>query len=364
MTLVPQHIKNLSPYKPGKRIEEVQSKYNLDKIVKLASNENPLGPSPLAIKNVLKCIKDTHRYPDSSGYSLRKTLASNFNLNIENVILGNGSEGIMSAIIRTFLNENDELISAEDSFIGFRVLANASGRKVNWVKMKNYTYDLKSIACMINEKTKIIYLANPDNPTGTYFTKKEFEKFMSIVPERVLVIMDEAYFEFAQSIDDFPDSMSYRYDNVITLRTFSKSYGLAGFRVGYGFAHHHLIENLLKVKLPFEPSIPAQAAALGALNDKEHLNSTIKNNKLGMEFIINNLSALNIDFIPSVANFVTVDFKEDTRAVNFVKLMLENGVILRGLGSFGLPSCVRISIGTMDENRIFADKMNCIINEL
>ena len=364
MTLVPEHIKKLSPYKPGKRIEEVRAKYNLEKIVKLASNENPLGPSPIALSNVKDCLINSHRYPDSSGYDLRKALALKFNLNIENVIIGNGSEGIMSAIIRTFLNEKDELISAEDSFIGFRVLANASGRKVNWVKMKEFKYDLNSIANMINNLTKIIYLANPDNPTGTFFSKNEFEKFMSNVPERVLVILDEAYFEYADSIEDYPDSMSYRYDNVITLRTFSKCYGLAGFRVGYGFAHHNLIENLLKVKLPFEPSIPAQAAALGALKDSDHLRNTLKNNKLGMDYIVKNIEVLGFTCIPSVTNFVTINFNNDNRASNFVKLMLENGVILRGLNSFGLPSCVRVSIGSIEENKFFVEKINHIINEL
>ena len=364
MTLVPEHIKNLSPYKPGKRIEEVQKKYNLKNIIKLASNENPLGPSPIALNNVNKALSLTNRYPDSSGYKLRSILAHKFNLSIDNVILGNGSEGIMSAIIRTFLNQTDELISAEDSFIGFRVLANASGRKINWVKMKNYKYDLDSISSYINNHTKIIYLANPDNPTGTYFSKNIFEQFMEIVPERVLVILDEAYFEYAEHIENYPDSMSYRFDNVITLRTFSKCYGLAGFRVGYGFAHHELIESLMKVKLPFEPSIPAQEAALGALSDINHLNETLELNIIGMEYVIKALDKYNIPYIPSVANFVTMNFINQTEADKFIKLNLENGIILRGLKSFGLPNSVRVSIGTMKENKMFVENLKHIINEL
>ena len=364
MALVPKHIKNLSSYKPGKRIEDVRKEFDIPKIIKLASNENPLGPSPKAIELVEQCLLNTNRYPDSSGHTLRDKLAKKFNLDIENVILGNGSEGIMSAIIRTFLHSDDELISAEDSFIGFRVLANASGRKINWVRMKNYKYDLNSILEKINNKTKIIYLANPDNPTGTYFTNKEFEEFMISVPSRVLVILDEAYFEYAQHLNDYPDSMSYRYDNVITLRTFSKCYGLAGFRVGYGFAHHTLIENLLKVKLPFEPSIPAQQAALGSLNDDMHLQKTLKVTKEGMNYFSNQFKKINFEYIPSSANFITIIFKSNDKASKFVELMMKNGVILRGLKSFGLPNCVRVTIGTMDENKYFIEKIHSLKNEI
>ncbi len=364
MSLVPKHIKNLSPYKPGKRIEDVQKQNNLNDIIKLASNENPLGPSPKAISKVEKSLLNTNRYPDSSGYLLRKKLAEKFNLDIQNVIVGNGSEGIMSAIIRTFLNDNDELIGSIDSFIGFRVLANASGKKINWVNTKDYKYDLEAISNKINDSTKIIYLANPDNPTGTYFTKDEFEKFMTYVPSRVLVILDEAYFEYAQSIKDYPDSMQYRFDNVITLRTFSKSYGLAGFRVGYGFAHHTLIENLMKVKLPFEPSIPAQEAAIASLDDISHVSETLEVNKKGMEYLYEQFDLLSIKYIQSVANFITIIFENDKKASMFVSLMISDGIILRPLISFGLPNCVRISIGKTNENKMFVKKLKKIIKKL
>ena len=364
MSLVPKHIKNLSPYKPGKRIEEIQGKYNIQNIIKLASNENPLGPSPKAIRKVVNSMHSMNRYPDSSGFILRKELAKIFKLSTNNVIIGNGSEGIMSAIIRTFLNDTDELIGSEDSFIGFRVLANASGKKIHWVKTTNYKYDLDQISKKINIFTKIIYLANPDNPTGTYFNKIKFEKFMSTVPHRVLVILDEAYFEYAQNIKDYPDSMKYRFDNVITLRTFSKCYGLAGFRVGYGFAHHILIENLMKVKLPFEPSIPAQEAALAALGDVDHLNRTLKINSTGMAYLYKQLSTLNIKYIQSIANFVTIVLENEKKAYNLVNFMLKSGIILRPLRSFGLPCCVRISIGTMDENKIFIKNLIKIIEKI
>ena len=260
MPLVPSYIENLENYVPGKPIEEVQRELGLDHIDKLASNENPIGPSPKAVNEIKKSLNNLHCYPDASGYNLRNKLAKAFNIKMGNVILGAGSEGIMSTIIRTFLMANDEMISASNSFIGFRVLANASGKKVHWIPMKNHRYDLKSMVKILNDQTKIIYIANPDNPMGTYITKEEFDVFYSYVPKRVLIILDEAYFEYAKSKDDYPDSMDYRYDNVITLRTFSKAYGLAGLRIGYGFAHDRLINNLMKVKEPFEPSSIAMAA--------------------------------------------------------------------------------------------------------
>jgi histidinol-phosphate aminotransferase len=230
--------------------------------------------------------------------------------------------------------------------------------------MKDYQYDLPSMADAITDYTKIVYLANPDNPTGTYFTVDEFDNFMSRVPERVLVLLDEAYFEYAQNIEDFPDSMHYRYDNVITLRTFSKAYGLAGFRVGYGFGHADLIGNLLKVKLPFEPAIPAQSAAIAALDDTTYLNKALKINREGMIQLISIFEQFDLKYIPSVTNFLTLVFKSSLEAENFTQNMLENGVILRHLIGFGLPECVRVTIGTVDENNFFIEKLNNIMKEI
>ena len=225
MPLVPSYIQNLSNYVQGKPIEELQRELGLDHVDKLASNENSLGPSPKAIKAIQASMTNLHRYPDATGYELRTKLADRFNIKMDNVILGAGSEGVMSTIIRTFLLSDDELISAANSFIGFRVLANASGKKVHWVPMENYHYDLERMAEKVSDYTKIIYIANPDNPMGTYITKSEFDAFYAHIPDRVLIILDEAYFEYAHSKSDYPDSMTYRYDNVITLRTFSKAYG-------------------------------------------------------------------------------------------------------------------------------------------
>ena len=361
MALVPKHIKNLMPYKAGKPISEVQRELKLDYIVKLASNENPMGPSKKAINQIDKILHDSHRYPDSNGYELRIKLAKKFNLNINNVIIGGGSEGIMSVIVRTFLSADDEIIAAENSFIGFRVLANASGFKVNWIPMNNYHHNLEAMASQINNKTKVIYLANPDNPTGTFFTKKVFEKFMKSVPSRVIVLLDEAYFEYACHIDDYPDSMHYRYDNVITLRTFSKAQGLAGFRVGYGFADKQLIENLMKVKLPFEPSSLGQYAACIAMDDDEHLNHSIKMNNSEKLRLKQFFEDINFNYIPSATNFITLEFKTEKIASNFCNSLLKRGVILRHLISFGLPNCVRITVGIPEENNFLIKNIKELI---
>ncbi len=361
MPLVPKNIKELSPYTPGKPIDEVKRELGLEDITKLASNENPLGPSPLALEAIREAEARLHRYPDASGFELRQRLAQRFDVKIDNVVLGAGSEGIMATIMRTFLLPEDEIITALHSFIGFTVLARGSGRRVHWVPMKDHRYDLAAMASHINEYTKIIYLANPDNPMGTYFTVAEFDAFMERVPERVLIIMDEAYFEFAQPIADYPDSMHYRYDNVITLRTFSKAYGLAGARIGYGFAHDQLISNLMKVKLPFEPSLLAQSAGLAALEDAYHLDKTVETTRDGLAYFSQELDRLGIDFIPSVANFVTTKWPSPERCEEMCQKMLERGVILRNLKPFGWPDCLRISIGVHSENEACVKALNEVL---
>mgnify|MGYP002639792061 FL=1 len=216
------------------------------------------------------------------------------------------------------------------------------------------------MAKKINDYTKLIYIANPDNPTGTYVTKAEFDAFMKHVPSRVLIILDEAYFEYAQNTPDYPDSMHYRYDNVITLRTFSKVYGLAGLRVGYGFAHDLLISNLLKVKLPFEVSVPATAAALAVLDDEEYLHESLKINNEGKSLLMKKMDALNIRYIPSVTNFLTLVFKSENEAMEFAMKLLDFGVIVRPLGPFDQPLCVRITIGTSDEMDFLFTALNSI----
>ena len=222
--------------------------------------------------------------------------------------------------------------------------------------------DLESIADQIDERTKIIYLANPDNPTGTYFNINEFDAFMKKVPDRVLIILDEAYFEFAQSELDYPDSMTYRYDNVITLRTFSKAYGLAGLRIGYGFAHDTLISNLMKVKEPFEPSLIALTGGMAAMDDVSFLERTIETNATGYTFIKTKLESLGIEIVPSVANFITTVWPSESQANKVTQALLKKGIIVRNLKAFGWPKCIRISIGTENENERMITSLQSILS--
>ena len=363
MSLVPKHIKALKPYIAGKSKKQFVREFGEKKIVKLASNENPLGCSPVAIKRAIKLVGECNRYPDSSGHELREKLSDMYDLDVSNVVLGAGSEGIMSNIMRTFLTSGDKIISSMNSFIGFKVLADASGYEADWVPMKDYTYDLEEIANRIDTQTKIIYLANPDNPTGTYFNKKDFDSFMSKVPERVLIILDEAYYEYANHLEDYPDSMLYRYDNVITLRTFSKVYGLAGFRVGYGFAHSELISNLLKVKLPFEPSSLSQEAALAALDDHDFIASSMKLNLEEKKQMYDFLNCNKISYIKSATNFITIVFKDKDENKFFSDSLLNYGVIIRNLTPFGISNCSRVTIGTPKENKLFKESCLKIIEK-
>jgi len=330
MPLVPPYIESLLPYEPGRQSEEVRQQYGLTRIAKLASNENPLGPSPMAIRAIRKHLAGLNLYPNG-GLDLRNVLAQQFDLGVENVIVGSGSEGIMSNIIRTFLCDEDEVLTTESAFIGFQLLARSRGVKYRTVPYKAWHYDLEGLASRVNEHTKIIYLANPNNPTGTIFSKHEFDAFYNHVPERVLIILDEAYFEYAKDNPRYPDSMHYRYDNVITLRTFSKIYGLAGVRIGYGFAHEELIANLLKVKLPFEPSTLAQAAGIGALTDKEFLHRSLELNARGIRLLAESLGQMGLDFVPSEANFIMIIRNSDLEANRLTTELLKQGVIVRPL---------------------------------
>lgn len=362
--LVPDYIRKLKVYQAGKPIDELAREKGLTNISKLASNENPLGPSPFAIREMTNGLWDLHRYPDMHAYKLKTALADLYNLKTENIVLGNGSEGIMGYIVRAFLRPGLEVITSENTFIGFYILARSAGANLKCVpQTKDYKYNVKKIAEAISEKTKLIYIANPNNPTGTYITREEFDFLMEHVPNHVLVILDEAYFEFAKEIKDYPNSMNYRYDNVITLRTFSKAYGLSGIRVGYGFGHESLIANLNKIKLPFEPNLIAQLGATGALKDRPHLKRTIKNNSEGYKKAYSFLKENGFSPIDSVTNFITFKTGTEERSHYLYEKLLELGVIIRPLKANEMPDFVRVSIGTEEEMNHFFDAMEKVIPE-
>lgn len=357
---IPPHIQKLRPYVAGKTIKEVIAAHRPARISKLASNENRLGCSPMANDAAVKAQQHIMNYPDPACLELRDKLAELNGVKRENIIAGSGSEGVMSLIIKTFFDPQkqgrEHALTASATFIGFIVLINSRGVELRQLPLRpDFRFDLPALADQITDETKMVYIANPNNPTGTYVTKNEFEEFMQRVPARVLVIMDEAYYEFAERIPDCPNSLDYRFDNVITLRSFSKAYGLAGYRIGYGVGHPELIATLMKVKLPFEPGLPAQAAAIGALNDPDFIRQTLDMVEQGRERLYKFLEAQGVEYVRSASNSVMTVMKDEAQAIQFTEDMLKQGVILRRLPAFGLPHCVRITIGLPEEMQHFED---------
>lgn len=363
-TLVPDYVRNLQVYQAGKPIDELTRERGLTKVSKLASNENPLGPSPFAIKAMTNALWDVHRYPDMNAYLLKSSLSKLYKLKNENIILGNGSEGIMAYIARAFIQPGQEVLTCQNTFIGFSIIARSVGALLKTIPLtKDYRFDVEGLARNITKKTKVIYICNPNNPTGTYINKKEFDLLMSHVPDHVLVILDEAYFEFAQSCDDYPNSMDYRYDNVLTLRTFSKAYGLSGIRIGYGFGHEDLISNLTKVKLPFEPGLIAQMGAAGAIHDKPHLRRTLKNNQRRYLETFDFLTKHEFQPIRSAANFIAFKTGSEEASRYMFDQLLDHGVIIRQLKANEMPDYVRVSLGTKSEMSHYFKAMEEILPE-
>jgi histidinol-phosphate aminotransferase len=360
MPSVPFNIETLTPYQPGKSAEEIRELYGLDRVIKLASNENPLGPAPRAIEAVREALATVHLYP-RGGLRLRERLAELYEVSVDQVMVGGGSEAILLNLIRAYLTPEDEILTAEGTFIAIYVMSQAQGVKLNTVPLHDYRYDLDAMADEVTDSTKLIYLANPNNPTGTIFTRDEFERFITRIPEHILIVFDEAYFEYTSRNADYPDSMNYRYDNVVTLRTFSKAYGLAGTRIGYGFAQEDICRNVRKVKLPFDPSALAEAAGIGALSDHEFLQRTLDVNSDGRQFLSEHFRDLGLRVIPTEANFFMIEFDTETEAMRVADDLLRLGIIVRPLKAFRLPHCLRVTIGTPVENRILVDSLSKVI---
>lgn len=351
---IPEHIKKLKGYVAGKTIAEVKDAYQPARIAKLASNENRLGFSsrvPEAVNSALESIQD---YPDPLSQKLRKKLAVLNGVQQDEMIVAAGSESIISIICRTFFDTDDNAITASATFVGFFVQAGVMGNHVKKVPVTaEYKYDVDGILAAIDDKTKMVYLANPNNPTGTYLDKPEFEKLLAGIPDHILLIADEAYYEFTDGVADYPSALDYRRDNMIILRTFSKAYGLAGFRIGYAIANSALLTEMIKTKLTFEPTAPAQAAALAALDDTGFLKKSVELVKKGRKELYAFFDKEGAEYAPSISNSVMMILENEEKAIAFTQAMLEEGVILRRINAFGLPNCVRITIGTDDEMEHF-----------
>ncbi len=362
MIKIPEHIQKLQPYKAGKPIEELAREKGINKIVKLASNENPLGPSPKAVEEIKRHLNELHRYTNPSAYKLVNAIAEKYKKHPGQIVTGSGSDSLLQYLITAFSDEEDELLTSEGTFIGWYVNANKYGRKSKLVPLKNYHLDLDGIAGEINSRTKIIYLANPNNPTGTMFTRNEFEDFMKKVPDSILVVLDEAYTVYAESDPEYPNGLSYDLDNLLVLRTLSKAYGLAGIRIGFGFGPEYLIREMYKVKLPFEPNELAQDAAIEALKDDEFLRSTVELNTRSLDMLRKGFNEIGFNYVPTSANFFLLLFPDEAFTTNFNNECLNRGLILRHVNTFGIPNGIRINSGTMEETEFALKVLEDVFN--
>lgn len=349
----PDYIRKLAVYVPGKPIEEVQRELGVTEIVKLASNENPLGTSPRALDAMRGTLAELHRYPDGGGYALRRAIAARHDVAIDQIILGNGSCEILEMLARAYLADGDEAVISQQSFVMYELAINqVNGRPLAVPTLPDRRHDLDGMAAAVRERTKLVYIANPCNPTGTYNTREELDRLLEAVPDRVLVVLDQAYHEYVDRLD-YPDGLDdlKAGHNVIVLRTFSKIYGLAGIRIGYGIASPEVIATVNRVRSPFNTSSVAQAAALGALKDDEWAESSRRHNLAELGFLESELGRRGIRFTSSVTNFVLIEFDRDVRELflDFQKL----GVIIRPVGGPGLTNCARVSVGTRGENEKF-----------
>lgn len=357
MISVSENIKTITPYSPGKPIEELERELGITGSIKLASNENPLGPSPKAINAVKKALDGLNRYPDGSGFHLISALARKLDVRPDQIILGNGSNELIELAVRTFVQPGDEVISAEPSFVVYKMVTQAADGKNVIVPCREHRHDFEAMANRITERTKIIFIANPNNPTGTMNTRAEMDRFMGRVPGHVLVVVDEAYFEYVTRAD-YPDSMDYLKEgrNILVLRTFSKIYGLAGLRIGYGITKPELCQLMQKVRQPFNTNSLAQAAALAALSDDKHVQRSIAINNEGKQFLYNAFQRLGISYLPTETNFIY--FETPLDCYELYNKLLSRGVIIRPMGGRNL----RVTIGLPSENERFVKELEEILN--
>lgn len=350
---------DLVAYEPGKPIDETARELGLDpsQIVKVASNENPLGPSPLAKAAMCQALEDSHIYPDGGGYRLRSAIAGSFGMKLSNVVIGNGSNEIIELLCHTFLNRDAELIAAEHAFVVYKLMATLFGAKYVEVPDPGFVHDLDAMAAAITDKTRLVFIANPNNPTGTMVDQAAIDRFMDQVPPHVIVVFDEAYFEFP---DSPPDTLKFVREgrNVCVLRTFSKIHGLAALRVGYGLASENVATLLQKARQPFNVNAIAQAGALAALSDTNHIVRTREVNKAGMAFYEKAFAERGLEYVPSYANFVLVKTGDGDRVF---RDMLKQGVIVRAMSSYKLPDWVRISIGTGPQNERCIEVLDSVL---
>ncbi|MCD6406428.1 histidinol-phosphate transaminase [Candidatus Aerophobetes bacterium] len=350
--IVPSEILQVKPYVPGKPIEEVKRELGLSKVIKLASNENPLGPSPEAVEAICRYASQVHLYPDGDCYYLKRELALHLEVEPDNIILGNGSDEIVSILTRVFIQEGKEAIMGYPSFLMYKIDTQLARGKIICVPLNDFKIDIDAIIKAINSNTRIIFISNPNNPTGTIVTREKMQELVENIPPWVLVVCDEAYYEYVED-SLYPDSLRWVKEgkNVVVLRTFSKIYGLAGLRIGYGVARKEIISILNRARPPFNVNLLAQVAARASLKDKKHLLKSKNLIKEEKKFLYTKLKELGVEFVPSQTNFILIRTGNKTEEI--INNLLKKGIIVRGMQAYNLPDYIRLTIGTREENEFF-----------
>ena len=362
LQLAVRGVQSLQPYQPGKPIEELERELGISQSIKLASNENPLGPSAHALKAAQQALTQITLYPDAMGFRLKQRLFEVYGVPVDQLTLGNGSNDLLEMIARCFVNPGDEVIYSAHAFIVYKLVSQAIGATAIEVPARAFAHDLAAIADTASERTKLVFLANPNNPTGTAFTADELHQFMVRIPQTTLVVLDEAYTEYV-SDDQLPDGLELlnQYPNLIVTRTFSKAWGLAGLRVGFAAASPQITDMLNRLRQPFNVNIPALVAAEAVLEDSDYLRRSVEVNRSGLQQLYTGLEALNLTYIPSFGNFVAVEFA--SAAMPIYDALLRKGVIVRPVGIYAMPNHLRVSIGTEQENRRFLEALEQVLAE-
>ncbi len=361
------YVSVIKPYVPGKPIEELERELGIKECIKLASNENPLGPSPKALEGLKEFFVNpdkVSRYPDGGGYYLKNALCEKFsnmgvNITEEELILGNGSNELLDIAVRTFMGRGDEAVFSSHSFVVYPLAVQSVGGVAKEIPHLNFGHNLDAMAKAVTGKTKIVFIANPNNPTGTSNNKAEFERFMAAVPDGVLIILDEAYYEYVQN-PEYPDTLKYFKDgrDILVLRTFSKAYGLAGLRIGYGIGKKETLTEMNKIREPFNTNSFAQVAAINALTDDEHVRKTVENNEAGKKYLYNEFDSMGIKYVPTETNFIYMPLGIDSKPL--FEAMLHKGVIVRPVG----PKEIRVTIGLPEENKRFVESLKSALEKI
>ena len=355
-----QSILRVKPYVPGKPIDEVKRELGLKDVIKLASNENPFDPSPEVFKAIQNGLKELNRYPDGDCYYLRRELASRLKVNQKQLIFGNGSDEIIVFAARAFLKEGDEVVIAKPSFLIYEIASEIEGAEIKAVPLKDFRYDLEGMKKAVSPKTKIIFIGNPDNPSGMYLTENQVREFLKAIPSNILIFMDEAYHEYVQA-KDYVNSIQLlkEYKNLIVTRTFSKLYGLAALRVGYGIGSEELMDYLNRLREPFNVNSLAQAAALACLKDQRYYQGLLKKINEERQFLYQSFQRLGLKYIESCTNFILIDLPKE--AVELAKKLLQQGIIVRDMSPWGLKRFIRVTIGTPEENKRLIEELEELV---